>query len=138
MTALTEAQLTRQVADLLDWALPDAARFTHIASGGHRLPAVAAQLHGQGVRRGAPDFIIVVPGVGIIFIELKSAAGQLSDEQHQWGQAIEATPGARWFVCRSIDGVIEALTCAGVGVPLKISQPKEKARSAETLSGRGA
>lgn len=128
--ALTEAQLTAQVADLLDWALPAGSKFTHIASGGWRHPAVAGQLRAQGVRPGAPDFVIVVPGVVIVWIELKTASGHLSDAQHEWAYALNNTPGSRHFVCRSIDGVLDVLRTAGVPLTIKETAASVGARAA--------
>lgn len=113
---LTEAQLTRQVADFLDWALPVGAVFTHIASGGHRMPAVAAKLHGQGVRRGAPDFVIASPGREggvVVFIELKSNVGVMSADQRKWRDALRGSR-ARWALCRSVEEVAVVLAEAGV------------------------
>ncbi len=133
-TPLTEAQLTRQVADLLDWALPPGAKFTHIASGGWRHPAVAGQLAAQGVRKGAPDFVIVMPGLAIVWIELKTASGRLSDEQHEWAYALNNTPGSRHFVCRSIDGVLDALRVCGVPLSIKESGRGGEPRAAGRLS----
>lgn len=115
----SEDELGRSAAEFLDWALPPSCRYTHIASGGKRHPAVAGQMKAQGVRRGAPDYVIVGPHGGL-WIELKSATGVLSDEQEAWRDVIVVAPGQRWALCRSIDEVIGA--CLEAGIAIKARQ----------------
>ena len=109
-----ESVIARQVAAFLTIALPTDVQWTHIPHGGARSKAAAGRLRAEGVRKGAPDLLIVVPNLGIAFVELKNSAGRLSREQRGWGQAIEATPGAFFFVCRSVEEVEEALLSIGV------------------------
>lgn len=111
---MTESDLSRQVADFLDLALPPGAKFTHVASGGARSPATAGKLKAEGVRPGCPDFVIVAPGTGTVWIELKVPRGRTSDEQKAWGEALAHTPGAHYALCRSLAEVDGALRAAGV------------------------
>lgn len=109
-----EAALARACAGFLDCALPAGAVYTHIASGGDRNPIVAAKLKAEGVRRGAPDYVIAVPDVGVIFAELKTTAGKLSDHQQRWAEALVRTPGVTWGLIRSVDDLERLLLSAGV------------------------
>lgn len=111
---LTEAQLARQVASYLDLVLPTGARWTHIASGGARDPAIAGKLKAEGVRPGAPDYVIVAPGVGVIWIELKAPDGRVRAAQAEWGQAIRETPGCSYTVARSLADVDAVLRASGL------------------------
>lgn len=109
-----EGPLARACAGFLDCALPLGAVFTHIPNGGDRNEIVAAKLKAEGVRRGAPDYVIVVPEVGTIFAELKAEDGVLSDEQKAWGAALNATPGVVYGVIYGAEDLERLLVRAGV------------------------
>jgi len=119
---VSEDLISRQVADYLDLALPIGAVFTHIASGGKRHPAVAAKLKAQGVRRGAPDYLIIAPTSEhelpwvVIFIELKAEGGSLSEPQETWRDAIVEADQS-WSLCRSVEHVENVLL--QMNVPLR-------------------
>jgi hypothetical protein len=120
LLVVPERSLTRSVASYLDLALfPGQAVFTHIASGGARDPRVAAQLKGEGVRRGAPDFVVAQRGVGTVWLELKTSTGKLRPEQETWAGVLSHAPGTWWALCRSVEEVEAALRAAGV--PLRTS-----------------
>jgi hypothetical protein len=104
-----EDELQKQVAGFLDWALPAGFRWLHVPNGGRRDPVVAAILKGFGVKPGAADVLILTPAGRFVWIELKSPTGQLSSEQQDWRDWCRAI-GAPWFLCRSLDDVVEALT----------------------------
>jgi hypothetical protein len=76
-----------QVAEILRLSINPGWQFTHIASGGYRLPSTAAKLQRMGVQKGWPDLILLSPDPGsspgpVFFIEFKRArGGRLSDEQ---------------------------------------------------------
>lgn len=112
--ALTEAQLARQVADYLTVCLPRGVEWTHIASGGARDAAVAGKLKAEGVRPGAPDYVIVAPGIGVVWIELKSPGGRTTAAQEEWARAIRETPGCTYALCRSLAEVDATLRRAGL------------------------
>ena len=112
--AVSEASIGRQVASFLALALPSGTEWSHIPSGGSRHKATAGKLKAEGVRRGVPDYVIVVSGVGTIWIELKNSTGRLSPEQRAWSEAIRHTPGSFWALCRSVEDVQSALLSAGV------------------------
>lgn len=103
----SEDDLQKQVAAFLEWALPEPLRFLHIPNGGKRHPAVAALLKAFGVKKGAAD-VLILGWRSFIWIELKTATGSLSREQKGWRDWCHLI-GAPWFLCRSLDDVIEAL-----------------------------
>lgn len=114
-----EDDLTAAVAAMLDERLPEGARFTHVASGGKRSKAAAGKLKKQGVRPGAPDFLIVAPdahvGQGaVILVELKTLAGTLSNDQRAWRDAAVQVRGCFHVVARSVQDVEAALDAIGV------------------------
>jgi len=103
-----EDDLQRQVASFLDWALPAEYRWLHVPNGGRRDRIAAAILKSFGVKPGAADVLIFTPGQRFIWIELKAAKGVLSKDQKDWRDWCRSI-GAPWFLCRSLDDVIEAL-----------------------------
>lgn len=130
----SESSLSKSVADFLTVALPDGSQFTHIPLGGLRDPKTAALLRAEGVRPGAPDFLIIVPPEGlqdlgrgpvhhgrVMFIELKTESGRLSREQEQWATAIVRTRGGYWALCRSLDDVEAQLQEWGVVLQASIA-----------------
>lgn len=112
--ATREDVLARACAGFLDCALPEGAMFTHIPAGGARNVIVGSKLKAEGVRKGAPDYLIVAPGVGVIFAELKAEDGRLSPEQKRWGEAIHATPGVFYGVIYGAEDLERLLVRAGV------------------------
>lgn len=102
-----EDALQQQVAAYLDWALPAPLKWLHIPNGGRRDAVTAAILKSFGVKPGAADVLILRPQ-GFIWIELKAPKGVLSEDQKAWRDWCRSI-GAPWFVCRSLEDVIEAL-----------------------------
>jgi len=102
-----EDALQQQVAAYLDRALPAPLKWLHIPNGGRRDPVVAAILKSFGTKPGAADVLILRPE-GFIWIELKALKGVLSEEQKAWRDWCRSI-GAPWFLCRSLEDVIEAL-----------------------------
>lgn len=93
---MTEAELQRSVLELaamFGWRVAHfrAARTAH----GWRT-AVAAD------GAGFPDLVLVHPEHGVIFAELKSSKGTLTDEQRAWAVALTAAR-ARWYCWRPSD-----------------------------------
>lgn len=51
---------------------------------------------------GFPDLVLVHPSRGILFVELKSPKGALSDAQYEWSRAIRDA-GGEWKLWRPKD-----------------------------------
>ena len=56
--------------------------------------------------RGVPDRIVIYPSVGVVFVELKSPTGKLSDRQKRVKNML-AKAGALVFSLNGTDGVDE-------------------------------
>jgi hypothetical protein len=103
-----EAALQRSVIAHLAWrARRPNVWWTHVPLGGLRSKVEAAILRGQGVTRGCPDLLIIADGKAH-FLELKSAAGRVTAEQHACHEALRAA-GADVAVAHGIDEALAQL-----------------------------
>jgi VRR-NUC domain len=105
---VSESQLHKATADLLDWVLLPPALWTTFPAGWGKLPkATAGRLHGAGLKAGFPDLLIFFNG-RCTGIELKTDDGQVSKKQMamflRLGEA-----GVRVYICRNTDDVIGVL-----------------------------
>lgn len=104
-----ENPLQITVAAFLDRALPPPLKWLHVPNGELRDPAAAGKLKAMGTKPGAADCLILGwRGSGFIWIELKSRSGRLSADQKAWRDWCRAI-GAPWFLCRSLEDVVESL-----------------------------
>ena len=61
----------------------------------------------MGVRPGVPDLMIALPGVGIVWIELKrQKGGVVSQYQKDWIATLNACPGTQAFIAKGCDEAI--------------------------------
>jgi len=56
----------------------------------------------QSGHKGYPDLTLVKPSEGILFVELKTERGKLSDDQIEWRDRIRAA-GGEWHLWRPSD-----------------------------------
>lgn len=78
--------------------------------------AVKAKNKATGLRPGLCDLVICLPGIGMLFIEMKRVTGgTLSPEQKKWIAAINECPGSAAYCCR---GATEAIKVIESFVPL--------------------
>ena len=87
-----------------------------VPNGGARSKATAGKLKAEGVVAGVSDLILLVPGFIIselkdgylakechaLCIEMKTAKGRQSPEQHEWQAKVEGE-GYKYAVVRSLD-----------------------------------
>jgi hypothetical protein len=60
-----------------------------------------------GVRPGIPDLCVVLPGVGLLFIEMKQTGrSTTSDDQKEWIALFNLVPGAEARVCKGAEVAI--------------------------------
>ncbi len=103
-----EEKLQIDVAEYLEYALPPPLRFWHTPNQrGTRAKFEARILKAMGVKPGIGD-ILIGGWRTLIWIELKSKTGRLEPEQKDWRDWCNSV-GIPWFLCRSIDDVVEAL-----------------------------
>ena len=102
-----EQVLQRSVVEHLRWRARPNVWWTHIPLGGARSKIEAAIFKGLGVRRGAPDLLIVIDGRAC-FLELKAPGGRVTAAQHECHAALRAA-GACVAVATDIDAALAAL-----------------------------
>lgn len=66
----------------------------------------------MGVTAGVPDLVVVIPGKGACFLELKAANGRLSAEQKAMLKALEAA-GCVVATAKGIDEALSVLASWG-------------------------
>ncbi len=111
---MSENDLQVQVAQALHYALPPDAWFTSIDHA-TKSEAEWQKKARRGVKAGVPDLVVLCRGK-CVWIELKVGSNRPSDMQKLVaGQILCA--GHEWFVCWSLDEVVDALV--GAGIPLR-------------------
>lgn len=102
----TEAAIQKACVDYLR-ILEGQGRATGFAvpNGEYRDKITAARLKAQGVRAGAPDLIVVVPG-RVLFVEIKTQVGRLSPDQRAYHKTLSSL-GIETAVIRSVSDFIE-------------------------------
>jgi hypothetical protein len=114
-----EDDLQRAVCQYLRWSLPADAEYFAIPNGGLRHGRAAARLAGQGLRAGIPDLCVVHHG-SAYFIELKSAAGALSEVQRQMRRKLEYC-GCAVVTCKTLACVENSLIELGIPLRTRVS-----------------
>ncbi len=97
-----EFRLHCAVADLLRKAANPAIIWLHIPNGESRSPITGSRLKRMGVRRGAADFHLTLPGGRSAWLELKAGTSPQSPEQKLFEADCERA-GASYAVARSFD-----------------------------------
>jgi len=104
-------------AGLFKWAKLASARHPELAllfaipNGGARDLITGAMLKAEGVKRGVPDLFLPTaagPFHGL-FLEMKTASGRLSHEQHQWQHGL-IEQGYACVTAHSLEQAIDTLT----------------------------
>lgn len=103
-----------EAGTLMDYLKARRLRFTHIRnetmgqrSDGKIRNWQAVLDYQAGVSPGFPDYVVVLPGVGLAVIELKrTKGGKLSEAQAEWIQALNTVPGVQAERC---DGAAAAI-----------------------------
>jgi hypothetical protein len=119
-----EADLQRAVVSALRVALPKGAIVHHcvneVTEPGPRGARRQAILVGMGVHPGSADLIVVCEG-RVLFLELKSLKGRLSEAQEAFRAAVQAQ-GFGWALVRSLDDALGALADHGLATRV-VRQP---------------
>lgn len=110
---ITESQLAKTVAQMLEYTVLPPAVWTHFPAGGGKLtPSTAGLLKAWGLKPGMPDYLVFFAG-RVIGIELKREDGVLSKAQKEMHPRLLAA-GMVVYVCRTPEQVIEWLMLEGV------------------------
>lgn len=102
---------------LMDYMRARGLKFTHIRNETGRPDAngkvtnMRAVLDFRaGVSPGFPDFAVVLPGVGLLLIELKRVTGShTSEAQLSWVEALNTCPGVEAHVCKGAAAGIDLI-----------------------------
>ena len=87
----------------------------HVPNGGHRHPAVAAQMKAAGVKRGVPDILFPIRfgSYNGLAIELKAGINRTTKDQVVWLDVLE-NQGWKTAVCYGwVNAAIEIVQCIG-------------------------
>ena len=107
-----EAALQRAVVQFLTLAATPRMVFFAIKNEGRRSEALGLEFKRQGMKPGAADLEIIVPGKMPLFLELKAKGGKQSPEQVAF-QADVVLAGCRYEVADSIDAATRILADYG-------------------------
>ena len=117
-----EQDFQRALVSLLNIAFPKTVQFFHVPNGGGRSRIEAGILHGQGVKAGVPDLIIVHNGKAF-GLELKSEGGNLSDSQRTMFPKLREA-GMRIEVARTMDEALSHIL--DMQIPMNISHEDKR------------
>lgn len=106
-----EADIQRQIVATLRLVLPVGSIVHHSANevrgGGEAARKAQGIAQGMGVHAGFSDLIVIVQG-RVLFLEVKTATGQLSEVQREFRDAVKRQ-GFAWSLVRSVDDALAAL-----------------------------
>lgn len=115
-----EEALQIQAVEYLELALPAPFRFWHTPNQrGTRSRWENMLLKAMGVKAGVGDILIAGGRPPLIWLELKSPTGRLSDPQKDWRDWC-ALVGIPWFLCRSLEDVVEALESLQIRLKVRL------------------
>ena len=84
----------------------------------------AVRVKREGGSRGFPDYIIALPGVGTLYIELKRLQkSTTSPEQREWVRILNECPGSEAHICKGADAAITVLESLLQTTPLPTPNP---------------
>lgn len=109
-----EADIQRLIVQTLRTVLPRDAIVHHSANeirGGADAQRAQAINVGMGVHPGFADLLVLSEG-RILFLEVKSKTGRLSERQEAFRDAVRAQ-GLAWALVRSVDDALGALAAHG-------------------------
>jgi hypothetical protein len=110
-----EADAQRAIVAILRIVLPRGSIVHHspneVGFAGARARNRQAILDGMGVFRGFSDLVVISDG-RVMFLEVKSRAGRLSETQERFRDLVQAQ-GLPWALVRSPEDAVAALKGAG-------------------------
>ena len=111
---MTEADLAQALRKRLYITAPTV-QVVGVPNAGKRTVWAARQAKKEGMATGFPDMMLVWPGAGVAFIELKMPKGVVSDNQADWIARLDDY-GHAVAVCRSVDEAVAFLRASGAPV----------------------
>lgn len=60
-----------------------------------------------GLRKGLCDMVVILPGIGLAFVEMKRLRDSTTSiEQHEWIAALNALPATEARICKGCDAAV--------------------------------
>lgn len=99
-------------------------RIYAIPNGGTRSHAYTEHLHAEGMRTGAPDLVVALPGGRVLWLEMKRASRRMShvSDSQRLEHSILTTLGHEVHVCYGADEAIAVITAALEPIPPTFAQ----------------
>ena len=107
-----EYHLQKDIVEALERLKRPGVIFWHPANGIKATPQAVAAMKRIGMKAGVVDLHISVPGVGMCFMEIKTAGGDLTEGQEAFLTGM-AAHGHRTGVARSLDDALALLASWG-------------------------
>jgi len=102
---------SQEAETLVAWLRVKGITFMHIPSETGSSPEArrrAIRMKRQGVVRGFPDYVIALPSVGVLYVELKRVHGSVvSQEQKDWLYLLNKCPGTQAVVAKGAKEAIK-------------------------------
>ena len=111
---MTEADLAQALRKRLYYTAPTV-QVVAVPNAGKRTVWAARQAKKEGMSPGFCDLLILWPGAGVAFIELKMPKGVVSPNQADWIARL-GDYGHAVAVCRSVDEAVAFLRASGAPV----------------------
>lgn len=108
----SEHALQTVVCEYMARAVRPELHWTAIPNGGKRDLRTAVKLKTEGVKRGSPDIVILLPEGRVAWLELKIKGGSLSVEQQAFRNICQRL-GHHWAVAKTLDEAAAFLTAIG-------------------------
>lgn len=95
-----------------DWLLMSGYKYTHIPNETYTtFMGTKMKNKRMGVKKGIPDYMIVVPNKGLVFIEMKrQKGGKVSPEQKEWIEELNKIDNIEATVCYGAEQAIEFIS----------------------------
>jgi len=109
-----ERQMQISLIERLKWTCKrDEIVYYHTPNGGLRQNKEGALLKAMGVLPGVSDLTFIMPGPQVLFLELKSRYGGVTEEQALFARRVTAN-GCNAAVANSIDDAVAVLKQYGI------------------------
>lgn len=87
-----------------------------------------------GLRAGIPDLIVVLPGIGLAFVEMKRTKNSTTTPaQKEWIEALNTCPGVEARICKGADAAIAFIEELLSGSPTPPSNSPAKTLTPDNL-----
>jgi hypothetical protein len=87
-----------EASRLVDWLRMKGLKFSHVPNESSSKKQGVKNKR-AGTSKGVPDYLVLLPGSGVLWLELKRVkGGRVSPEQKEWVEALNKLPGQFAYV----------------------------------------